>query len=334
MLEAAIRGHRAVGIRTSVAVGIMTNVPDAIRAVPDEIFRTLDSVVDTVLPAEQLFVAPVSLRQTDLDAYRAAVTFAEQRGLRLYTHISESVDEVERCLAENGVRPVQLLQRMGFLRPGTVLVHCVHLDDADVAAIADSGAAVAYCPTNHLWLAKGTAPVLAMREAGIPVCLGLDGMGDPFAEVRQAAFAQGSAAGDPGALSTDDAYGLGTRAGAAVLDLPNVTGTLEPGSAADFITVRADGVAMQPMTDPLFSAVRHGTGGAVRDVVVGGRAIIRHGRLVAADPDELVDRAWRAVDGIARRAGRPPLRRWGPHAGPGNARPGDQVPQGSERAVR
>jgi cytosine/adenosine deaminase-related metal-dependent hydrolase len=303
MLTAALEGHRQIGVRASVAVGIMTKVPDAIRATPQGIFDLIDQVAETDIPAEQLFVAPVSLRQTDVDAYRAAVEFADRRNLRLYTHISESTDEVENCLAEHGVRPVQLLQQIGFLRPGTVLVHCVHLDEKDIQAIAASGARVVYCPTNHLWLAKGTAPVLAMRQAGIEVCLGLDGMGDPFAEFRQAIFAQGSAAGNPGAMTTDEAFALGTRAGASVVAAGAVTGTLAPGSSADFVTVPVDQPPLQPMVDPLYSIVRHATGGAVRDVVVGGRPIIRDGRLVRADPDELIDRAWRAIAGIAERAG-------------------------------
>ncbi|MGI8418934.1 MAG: amidohydrolase family protein [Nakamurella sp.] len=310
MLQAAIEGHRQVGIRASVAVGIMTKVADVIHSKPEDIFALIDSVADTLLPAEQLFVAPVSLRQTDVDAYRAAVEFAVHRGLRLYTHISESEDEVRECLAKHGIRPVQLLEKMGFLRPGTILVHCVHLDASDIAAIARSGASVVYCPINHLWLAKGTAPVLALREAGVNVCLGLDGMGDQFAELRQAMFAQGSAADEPGAISTEVAHELGTRAGAVALAAPAVTGTLEPGSAADYVTVPLNTPMLQPMSDPLYSVVRHATGAAVRDVVVAGRLIIRNGRLANADATELMDRAWQAVRGIAARAGEPPLSDW------------------------
>jgi 5-methylthioadenosine/S-adenosylhomocysteine deaminase len=326
MLQAAIEGHHQVGVRTSVAVGIMTKVPDAIRAAPEDIFDIIDSAADSLLPSAQLFVAPVSLRQTDLAVYRAAVEFATRRGLRLYTHISESLDEVEECLATNGVRPVQLLEEIGFLRPGTVLVHCVHLDDADIAAIARSGAAVVYCPTNHLWLAKGVAPVLAMLAAGIPVCLGLDGMGDPFAEVRQAMFAQGSAAGDPGAISTDVAYDLGTRAGAEVFGAAGVTGTIEPGGAADYITVPMTSPELQPMADPLFTAVRHATGAAVRDVVVAGRPIVRDGQLVHVAAEELIDRAWHAVAAIAERAGGPPPRDWRSDAGAQHTRRPDGEP--------
>ncbi len=310
MLAAAHAGHEAVGVRCALAVGVMTKVPDAIRSDPTDVFRLVDQAVDTMLPADRLFVAPVSLRQTDLDAYRASVRFATDRSLRLYTHISESVDEVEQCLAEHGKRPVELLASLGFLREGTVLVHCVHLNEHDISLIADSGATVVYCPTNHAWLAKGTAPVLRMRQAEIPVCLGLDGMPDPFAEYRQAIFAQGSAAGDPGALSTNDAFALGTTAAAGTVGGSGVTGSLEPGAPADFVTLPMLAAPLQPMADPVFSVLRHATAAAVRDVVVAGEPIVRDGALVRANESDLIDRAWAAITGIAERAGNTPPPDW------------------------
>jgi cytosine/adenosine deaminase-related metal-dependent hydrolase len=296
LLEAVAAGHADVGLRGSIAVGMMTRGDARLCTTPQQAIALLESAADSVLPADRLFLAPVSLRQTDIEAYRLAARFADRTGVRLYTHISESADEVQQCLAEHGVRPVRLLADQGFLRPGTVLVHCVHLDDADIELLAGSGAHVVYCPTNHLRLAKGFAPVTALRGAGVNVCLGIDGMDDLFVEMRQAVYAQGQAAGRPGVLGTAEALSMATTAGAAALGVPGVTGRFSPGDAADLVVLRSTGVHLQPLADPRYAAVTRAHGADVTDVLVGGRPVLRDGRLTQADERELVHRA-RAVTG-------------------------------------
>lgn len=302
MLRSAVDGHAEAGLRAHVAYGLMTSGP---ARLVDSIDRQLERAVaaaDDVLPADRLYLAPVSLRQTSLEAYRAVVAAADRTGLRLYTHVAESEDEVERTLGEHGLRPVELLAEIGFLRPGTVLVHCVHLSDREVELLAENHVAVAYCPSNHLKLAKGVAPVRALIDAGVRVCLGIDGMTDLFAEMRQAVYAQGAAAKRPGVLETATALRMATADGYAALGEAN-TGRMEPGDKADVITIRAGDAMLTPLVDPVHALVHRGSGAAVRDVVIDGKQVVRGGRLIHADLRALSEHAWRATRDIARRGG-------------------------------
>ncbi|GLY71699.1 S-adenosylhomocysteine deaminase [Amycolatopsis taiwanensis] len=302
MLQAIVDGHADVGLRAHVAYGLLTAGPAEVLSSIDAQLARAVSAADEVLPADRLYLAPVSLRQTSVDGYRAAVAAADRTGLRLYTHVAESTDEVEQCLAEHGKRPIELLHDIGFLRPGTVLVHCVQLSEREIDLLAQNSVAVAYCPSNHLKLAKGVAPVLAMREAGVRVCLGVDGMTDLFAEMRQAVYVQGSAARRPGALDTQAALRMATADGCAALG--EKSGWLRPGDPADLITVRMDNAMLAPLTDPAYALVHRGSGAAVRDVVVAGEPVVREGALVRADLGELIEHAWQATRGIAVRSGR------------------------------
>ncbi|GAA4496427.1 amidohydrolase [Actinoallomurus oryzae] len=303
LLGAVAAGHADVGLRAHLAYGLMTNGPAAlVDDIDDQVARAVAAADDEV-PADRLYLAPVSLRQTSVEGYQAAVRAADRTGLRLYTHIAESLDEVEGCQTEHGVRPVELLHRIGFLRPGTVLVHCVHLSDREIELLAENSVAVAYCPSNHLRLAKGFAPVLALREAGVNVCLGIDGMDDLFTEMRQAVYAQGSAAGRPGALPSAATLRMATGDGSAAIG-ESVSGRLRAGDRADVITLRTDRPALQPLADPLQACVQRAHGTDVADVLIDGRLVVRDGRLEGADATELADRAWEVTRGLARRSGR------------------------------
>ncbi|PZG56414.1 hypothetical protein C1I98_01340 [Spongiactinospora gelatinilytica] len=306
MLAAVAAGHADVGLRAHLAYGLTEDYEEQIRLAV--------AAADDEVPAGRLYLAPVSLRQTSADGYRAAARAAERTGLRLYTHIAETREEVDKCLAEHGVRPVELLHQAGFLRPGTVLVHCVHLSEREIGLLADNEVAVAYCPSNHLRLAKGFAPVVALREAGVRVGLGVDGMDDLFTEMRQAVYAQGQAAGRPGVLGSDAALRMATGEGTAAIGEPDA-GRLRAGERADLITLRP-GTSMRPLADPVQSCVHRAHGQHVSDVLVDGEFVVRDGRLTRAGETELADRAWRVTRDLAGRTGREHAAdwQWGPAA--------------------
>ncbi|WP_147918855.1 amidohydrolase family protein [Ruania zhangjianzhongii] len=297
LLEAVVAGHREVGIRGYVALGIMTRgQPDLCTSVA-EIANLAERAADQLLPKERLYLAPVSLRQNEPGDYAEAAAAADRLGLRLYTHIAETPAEVEACLAQHGLRPLELLHRAGFLRPGTVVVHGVQLTDTEIELVAATGTIVAYCPTNHLRFAKGVAPVVELLSAGATVTLGIDGMESLFHEMRQAAYAQGQAAGDPGALGSAAAFEMATAAGAQALRLP--TGF----DGGDLVRLDLTAPQFQPLVDPVWSVVHRAGLGDVTDVVVGGRSIVRDGELVLADRFALAEKAAATIRRLAERAG-------------------------------
>lgn len=297
LLEAVVAGHDAVGVRGFVAIGVMTRgVPELCTSVQD-VVALAEAAADTLLPKEQLYLAPVSLRQNEPGDYRAVAEAARRLGVRTYTHIAELPSEVEACVAEHGVRPIELLHEAGFLMPGTVLVHGVVPDDHEIELVAQSGAALVYCPTNHLRFAKGFAPVVGMLDAGVPVMLGVDGMESLFHEMRQAVYAQGQARSAPGALSSAQAYSMATRTSAAVLGLPAGF------DGGDCVRLDTSGPQWHPMADPVWSVVHRGAPADVTDVVVAGRPILRDRELVEVDQHALAHEAADVVQRLARRAG-------------------------------
>ncbi|TDE95905.1 hypothetical protein EXU48_06510 [Occultella glacieicola] len=305
LLEAVVAGHRAVGLRGYLALGIMTRGAERLCTSVEDVVALAERAADVLLPREQLYLAPVSMRSNAPDDYAVAARAAERLGVRLYTHIAETQAEVDACRAEHGVRPVELLHHAGFLRPGTVLVHGVRLSDAEIELIAASGAVVAYCPTNHLRFAKGFAPVVDLLDAGATVTLGVDGMESPFHEMRQAIYAQGQAAGDPGALTSSRAFDMATGAGARALGLPAGF------DAGDLVRLDLTAPAVQPLADPVWSVVHRAAPAHVTDVVVAGRHILRDGALTVADDVALAEEASSVVRDLAARIGSTVPQFWG-----------------------
>lgn len=302
MIEAAAAGHDRVGLRTSLAVGLMDSGHPAVLQDPRVTIDTVARLADDAVPADRLFLAPVSLRQSSLDVYRAAVSAADRLGMRLYTHIAESVAEVDACVAEHGMRPVELLHSLGFLRPGTVLVHCVHLDDRERQLLADTGTAVAYCPSNHLRFAKGFAPVRDLLDRGVTVGLGIDGMVDGFTEMRQAVYAQSQAAGATGTLRSTEAFRMATGAGASIVDGVE-RGHHATSTWADAVVVSTSRLELQPVADPLWTVVHRMTGSDVTDVYVDGEPVVRARKLTRVSHDEVTERAAAATAAIASATG-------------------------------
>ncbi|WP_420114610.1 amidohydrolase family protein [Pseudactinotalea sp.] len=308
LLEAVVAGHRAVGIRGYVALGVMTRGKAGLCTSVQDVVDLAERAADTLLPKQQLYLAPVSLRQNEADDYAQVARAAQRLGLRTYTHIAELPSEVEACVAEHGKRPIELLYDAGFLMPGTVLVHGVVPDDREIDLIASSGAALVYCPTNHLRFAKGFAPVVDMIDAGVPVMLGVDGMESIFHEMRQAVYAQGQARSVPGSLGSAQAFAMATRTSADVLGLPAGF------DGGDCVRLDTSGPQWHPMADPVWSVVHRGAPADVTDVVVAGRPILRDGELVEVDQTALAHEAADVAQRLARRAGLQVPHLWRPTA--------------------
>src|SRR5207237_7999789 len=218
-----------------------------------------------------------------------SATLARRLGLRLHTHLAETVEEEDYCRELFGCTPVEYLADLGWTAADVWCAHCVHLSDADLAAFAEHGVGVAHCPTSNLRLGAGVARVRDLVEAGAPVGLGVDGSAsnersDVSLEVKQALLvARGR--GGPEAMTARDALRLGTRGGAAVLGRDDI-GSLEPGKRADLAVWRTDGLELGGADDPVaglaFSAPHRVTG-----LCVGGQAVVDDAHLATADAGEI-----------------------------------------------
>ncbi|WP_326553448.1 8-oxoguanine deaminase [Micromonospora sp. NBC_01813] len=251
-------------------------------------------------------VAPCSPFSVTPRLMREAAELARRRGVRLHTHLAETVDEEEYCQANHGCTPVQYAEQLGWLGTDVWLAHGVHLDDAAVARLGATGTGVAHCPSSNARLGAGTARVTDLLAAGVPVGLGVDGAASQEAghlgeELRQALYAA-RLRGGPGALSARDALAMGTIGGARCLGRDAEIGSLEVGKLADVALWRLDGLGHAGITDPVAALVL-GPPAPVELLLVGGRPVVRRAELRTADAVELAREAARTHDALLASAG-------------------------------
>jgi len=242
--------------------------------------------------------APYTVSDGPLERVR---TYADELERPVHIHVHETAAECGEAMQQNGERPLARLERLGLLSPGLAAVHMVHLDQQEIEATARAGASVIHCPESNLKLASGFCPVQALDNAGANVALGTDSAAsnndlDLFGEMRTAALLAKAVANDAAALPAHRALRMATINGARALGLGDITGSLEPGKAADMIAVDLSGTDTQPVFD-VTSQLVYATGRQhVSDVWIAGHQHVRDHQVRTFDTDELRRRAasWRA----------------------------------------
>jgi formiminoglutamate deiminase len=230
-----------------------------------------------------------SVRAVDPEAAAVVASWAD--GRPLHAHVSEQPKENVDCLARYGLTPSALLADAGALSASFTAVHATHLTDADVELLGASSATICLCPTTERDLADGIGPAARLRAAGARLAVGSDSQAviDPLEEARAIELDERLATGVRGNHRPGDLLGAATFEGHAALGWPDA-GRIEAGALADLATVSLDGVRLAgtPPEQAVASVVFAGGAGDVRDVMVGGRWIVRDGAHVSMDvPAEL-----------------------------------------------
>jgi cytosine/adenosine deaminase-related metal-dependent hydrolase len=187
--------------------------------------------------------------------------------------------------------PIDLLRRLGILEGKPLLIHCVDLDDEDVATIAASGASVAHCPIANAKLGHGLAPIMRLMRAGVTIGIGTDSVGsnnrlDLLEEARFSALLHRAVERRPDILPAVELLRLCTIEGARALGLDDRIGTLEPGKEADLCAVSLDAPPNVPSFDPVTALFHSARAPDVIRTVVAGRTIQAAGELVTIDVGE------------------------------------------------
>jgi cytosine/adenosine deaminase-related metal-dependent hydrolase len=293
LIEAEVSAARELGVRLIPSRGSMDLGESDGGLPPDSLVEDPDEVLaETELLAarhSELVVAPCSPFSVTGRLMTESAELARRLGLRLHTHLAETVEEEAYCLELYGCRPVEYLERLGWLDGDVWCAHCVHLSSDDVRRFGETSTGVAHCPTSNLRLGAGVAPVRALLDAAAPVGLGVDGSasnerGDLGLEVKQALLVARGRDG-PEALTAREALRLGTRGGAAVLGREDL-GSLEPGRSADLAVWRTDGLELGGASDPVAGLVFSGPHRVDR-LLVAGEEVVRDGHLVNADEAEI-----------------------------------------------
>ena len=316
LLEAEIDTAREIGVRFHPCRGSMDLGKSAGGLPPDEVCQDADTILDHTQAVIRRFhdpspgsmlrvaIAPCSPFSATQRLMEDSADLARALGVRLHTHIAETLDEAAFCQERFGVRPVELLDGWGWLGPDVWLAHCVHLADKDIRRIADTDTGVAWCPSSNLRLGSGIAPARALLDESATVGLGVDGsasndVGNLLAEVRQGMLVS-RAAGDPKAMSARDALRVATRGGAACLGWDDL-GSLEAGKRADVALFSVDGLDFAGAEADLVAALAHCAPLRVRHLFVEGRLVVRDGRLVHVDEEAIAAEGRRMGRVIASR---------------------------------
>ncbi len=233
------------------------------------------------------------------DATLARVrTIADELDARVAMPVHETAQEIERHAAEHGVRPLRRLDALGLLSPSFAAFYLNRLDEPEAELLARKGVSVAACPQSSLRRGIGCCALAVLLERGIPIGLGTGSPASTFAldvlaEARAAALAASSQSRTADALAAHRALELATLGGAAALGLKAITGSIEPGKAADLAAIDLSALGCRPADDVAEAIIYGASRERVTHVWINGTPRVAQGRLLAFDEAELLEIAQR-----------------------------------------
>jgi 8-oxoguanine deaminase len=315
-LDDEIAAALEIGVRLQASRGSMSLGESKGGLPPDRVVEEEDFILeDSIRLAQQyhdtksgamtqIVLAPCSPFSVTTDLMRESAKLAREYQLHLHTHLAETEDEDAFCLESFGYKPVAYMESVDWVGDDVWFAHSVHVNSDEIKLYAETGCGVAHCPSSNMRLASGIAPILEMLTAGVNVGLGVDGSASNdsshlLAEARMALLLSRVGAGVAGAsLSGKDAPAImtarqvleiATRGGAAVLGRQDI-GSLEAGKCGDFFAVDLNvldfaGALHDPVAALVFcSPVK------ASYTVVGGKFVVKEGKLVTLDVEELVEK--------------------------------------------
>ncbi len=316
-IEIQAGAARELGVRVVLTRGSMSlsvddgGLPPA-GVVQDEAFILAESerVVDQLHDAGegamvQLALAPCSPFSVSEELMRESAALARRKSVRLHTHLAETHEETEFCASRTGLRPLDYLEHVDWLKDDVWLAHGIHFNDAEIARLGAAGLGVAHCPSSNMILSSGLCPVRKLEAAGVAVGLGVDGSASNDAsnmiqEVRQAMLLQKLGTGADG-VGHLQALNWATRGSARCLGRDDI-GEITVGGQADLALFQLDEPRFSGAQDPLAALVLCGATRADA-VMVGGEWRVRDGEIVDLDLERLMARHAEAARVLRAKSG-------------------------------
>jgi len=301
IFEALVETARELGLRFHPCRGSMSLGESKGGLPPDSVVEDEDSVLaDTESMIKRFHdpkpgsmcrvaVAPCSPFSVTPQLMRESASLARRHGVRLHTHLAETLDEERFCIERFGRRPLDLMDDLGWTGDDVWYAHGIHLNDAEVDRVAEAKTGIAHCPSSNMRLGAGTCRVADLIRAGASVGLGVDGSASNedaniATEVHQALLLA-RVTGGPNALDARSAWRLATLGGAECLGRDDC-GTLAVGKCADVALYRIDDLAHAGIGDRL-AGLALAPPARASVVIVNGRVVVFDGRLLTADEDEI-----------------------------------------------
>jgi len=304
-IDDEIRAGQELGIRFQPCRGSMSLgesegglPPDSVIEEEPRIIADCRRLIETYhdpnpCAMTRLVLAPCSPFSVTPQLMCETAELARSYGVPLHTHVAETKDEEEFCLAQVGKRPVAYMEELGWVGPDVFYAHGIYLNEEEISLLADVGTGVAHCPSSNMRLGSGIAPVREMLDTGAPVGIAADGSasndgGHLLLEARMAMLLQRVRLG-PQALTAREALDMATLGGAKLLCRDDI-GSLEAGKAADVIGIRVDRLEYAGAQQDLLAAAFFCAPRQVDLSMVNGRVLVEDGRLLTIDVEQVVQR--------------------------------------------
>ncbi|MGL4736687.1 MAG: 8-oxoguanine deaminase [Cellulosilyticaceae bacterium] len=278
--------------------------PNSVVQTIDEILKDSERLVNqyhdpSPFSKRQIILAPCSPFSVSSELMRQSALLARSLGVRLHTHLAETIDEEQFTIQKFGMKPLEYMESLGWLGEDVWFAHGIHFTDEELRVLANTRTGVAHCPISNMKLASGIARIPEMLKLGIPVGLAVDGSasndGSNLLEELRVAFLLHRLHSSRQAPTGYDLLKVATNGGARLLGR-HAIGALCTGKAADLFMIRAtrlEFVGTQYDPKSLLSTV--GLKGPVDYTVVGGQIIVKQGQLVTIDEEKITFEANKIV---------------------------------------
>jgi len=307
IMEIQFNVAQEIGIRFSPSRGSMTRgesngglSPDSIVQDKNEVIEDMRRVIEkyhnpSPLSMRRIILAPCSPFSVDKELMIETAKLARSSGLRMHIHLAETKDEEEYCKKNYGKRPLGVMKELGWLGEDVFFAHGIWFNNDELNLLKETNTGISHCPTSNMRLGSGIARVREMIDMGITVGLGVDGASsndtsDMLGEVRNAMLLQRIRYGPTG-LTAREALKIAIKGGAKLLNFPEL-GSIEEGKGADIVIFDMDQLQYAgSFSDPLASIIFTGFNHQTSYTIVNGEIVVRNGKLVHFDEDEIAHRA-------------------------------------------
>ncbi len=287
-VDETVRAVQEMGVRAAISyVGM--DFSDKNKTISET--ETMERFLSAKPPSERIVKAGGchSVYTASEAMFAAAKDLCDKYGAYVHIHASETEKEVADCLNEFGCRPVELLYKRGMLGKKTVLAHCVHLSDAEIKIMADTGTVVAHCPASNMKLNSGRMPWQKYADAGLRLTIGTDGVSSNnslsmITEMKIAALSAKSISNDFAAGRTVDVFKAATVNGFETFGFN--AGKIEEGADADFILVDTRNPLLMPSYNMVSNMIYSADSSCITDVFCAGRRLMADGHV--KDEDEII----------------------------------------------
>ncbi len=278
--EAEIEAIKEMGLRA--VVGLVIVDLSLLGCTKENAQKIYQKLKNKLPPTIKLSLAPHAIYTVSKENLIWAKNFAKKEKLILQMHLSETKEEVKYCLKKYKTRPVEFLEKIGFLGKNCLFDHSIWLTEKEIKILEKNRCSLVYNPSSNMKLASGVFPWEKIKGRKINVCLGTDGPAsnnslDLFSEMKIAALLQKINSMNPKVISAKDVFSMATRNGAKALKIE--AGEIKVGKLADLVLVDLEKIEMFPNENLISNLVYAGGSKAVSDVICNGKILMREGKI-------------------------------------------------------